>query len=113
MTRRIMCLKCAADWKLHAEDLRMAWQERRKYLSSRTPQAHGLTINGVFYPMADIECDGCAQKITGDLVVALTMWRQSEGEPRDWEPEYGTVLDDDSVELAAALSGQNLKSKET
>jgi hypothetical protein len=55
--------------------------------------------------MDSLYCDSCGEQITGGIVVARTLWNTNrEGEPRHWEPEYGTVVSPETVKAGDILS---------
>lgn len=91
---------------MHRDDVAMGWRQRMVYVSSKTPAGHGFTLNGCFSPMKDIICDHCGEPITGQVVVACTRWRSSEGmEPGQWESGYGEIIPESAVKVMDALVG--------
>lgn len=108
MSRQILCRKCGDGYKLHPEDGKMGFAFRKTYLSCALPEGHGLRLNGVFTPLADLYCDLCNEVVTGNIVVAVSMWRHEQHTiaMREWEPEYGTVLATDVVALHDKLAGK-------
>lgn len=107
MNRAILCRECAqGGTKLHREDVQQGWKQRLTFISSKTPEGHGLTLNGCFMPMKDIICDDCGQPITGQIAVARTRWRSEEGiSPGLWEREYGEILPENAVAVIDAMLG--------
>jgi len=106
----------------------MGWTWRFNYVSPVVPEGHGITmitsdddsaLDGVgksqFIAMDSLLCDSCGERITGDICVARTMWRESvEAEPRLWENEYGHILPPQAVAVADALKdGPKPKQHET
>lgn len=108
MNRHILCRACGERQRtqaMHPEDKAMGWKRRFAYISGAVPTGHGFKLNGEFHPLFDIHCDGCDKPITGEIAIARTMWNTNrEGEPRQWESEYGKILSDREVKLADALN---------
>lgn len=106
MIRQIQCRSCGEIWKAHPLDVAAGLKTRKVYLSPKTPNGHGYSINGVFHPLQHVHCDLCNSVISGQIAVATTTWNTNrEGEPGPWELEYGTVLPEQTVSVHDTLSG--------
>ena len=104
MIRQLLCQKCGANQKLHPEDKRSGYKMRTLFVSVVKPEHHGITVNGKFHPLANLFCDSCDEVITASTVIATTMWREdNEGEPGQWEMEYGTIIPPEAAALERKL----------
>lgn len=108
MIRRIECVECHNKHPgVHPEDKKMGFKKRALFISTQKPENHGISVNGVFSPLPDVVCDSCDKVVTAHVAVATTQWRESqEGEPLEWESEYGKILTPDDVKAIAALEGR-------
>jgi len=118
MTRQILCRSCGeARMKkpLDSEDLDRGWKIRFVYVAAQVPKGHGITMvtagNRRFSPMADLVCDYCGAVITGQIVVAVSMWREGETFP-NWEHQYGNELPPGAVAMADALTKDESSTKQ-
>jgi hypothetical protein len=110
MTRQIVCRACGIKrGAVHPEDQRAGWLRHAVFISCITPPGHGIRINGEFKPMAELHCDLCNATLTGQIAVAITMWRPDRELRLDWESQYGTVLPPEAVELADKLEKDKTK----
>lgn len=105
MARYIYCVECGDDWKLHPQDAGLGYTSRKVYVSIIKPDGHGITDDGVFTPLPEVVCDKCGVVVTGEVAVAISMI-PPEREMREWEYEYGTVLNDEALAAYRLLSGK-------
>lgn len=113
MTRQLLCRECGeklVERPIHELDRLMGWKRRVLYLSTIKPKDHGITVNRKFTPMADLRCDLCNKVITGEIAMAVSMWRDPDGFP-NWETQYGTVLPESSVKMQDVLIGTKRKNQ--
>lgn len=109
MSRRILCLKCGDEWKMHPGDAQMGFTFRKCFVSLHTqpPTDHGTTIitesETKFEPMPEYHCDLCCEVISGSIVLAVTMTPPGRSIP-SWEDEYGKVMSDEEVEAYRKIS---------
>jgi len=98
MIRYVSCVPCGERFKLHEEDAREGWHARKRIGLSKKPRKdHGLTIHAggetTFIPMEDFVCDYCNCKIPEVTdIILVTMWKEPESVPGDWENDYVSVF---------------------
>lgn len=97
MVRNLLCPQCASEgeYKLHPEDRACGWSERRVTLNAKRPADLHIEVTGggesKRIEVPHLVCDACNARIDdGTPALAVTHWR-SEGEPEQWENEYGTI----------------------
>ena len=127
MSRRILCQSCGDKWKPHPEDTRQGWRIRVVHVSLKKPEDHSVTVvtgmtsdelislmakgvpkgRGKTTQLPEIYCDKCGEVVPeGTVALAVTMWRDEQGEIGNWEQEYGTVLPEQAAKMERVLSKQ-------
>lgn len=90
MTRYIHCEKHWYLGDLRPEDYMQGFQLRHRFLVAN--------IGPV--------CDACCKVLHGTIAKATTLYRPAlEGEPPDWESQYGTVISDEAAQMSLTMSG--------
>jgi hypothetical protein len=98
MIRYVACLKCNSEFKLCNEDAEDGWHFRaRTGILKQQGKDFGITIQAggqsTFIPSTEVVCDFCNCVLpVGKEIAAITMWRESEEKPEDWETDYITVF---------------------
>jgi hypothetical protein len=89
-TRSLYCLKCGEPYEITAEDRKVSICATKIFLA--------LELDGT-------RCDLCdAPLIRGDIVVAITSWRQGAAYPFGWWSEFGKPCPREAVMAARTLS---------
>ncbi|SRR6266540_1539756 len=95
MVRKILCLKCGAEFNLYQEDISQGWKIRRIEGTVKKPKDHFIEIHTLGQQQKKINipilrCDNCdIDIIDGSKAFAVTYWR-GEIPPGYWESEYFT-----------------------
>jgi hypothetical protein len=92
MARRIHCVSCGVR-ALHKEDVANGWHQRSVRLRVLKPESHGIRINGgPIEQITTIRCDLCNAPIPNDTeAIAISEWR-GDHPTREWESEFGQVI---------------------
>lgn len=89
MIRRLLCRTCCDGGSVYLVDKkdRCGWSQRHVWL----------------VVTRSCQCDECGCDILGQIVHAVTGWK--EGEPRHWEDEFGEVIPAQAVKVSDSLVG--------